>query len=647
MFHFHRRDWAGAAERFLKLGADSIHFPLLDNYLACLHNLGKFLECFALATKRIAAQPDFNPTLHELAARCAYHANDLRSAQKHFESLVQHEVRDVVKHQKMLAQVYLRLDEPDKAFGVLKKAYAKAARDIDVLIGLGLVSTLKKQHHEAVAYAFAAVNGARKNPRAHMALVKTVLDCPPDFKLDQKHRKAFQRSLEFLNKHPSGFIKAIPFENDLKSIIAMAKARSDHARQIEDLTRDKDLPMSILAKQLGLTPFQAWMGFIGHTKLHVRTAYGTSEEQAKELQTARAATAISVDAFALFTLRLLKCLDLLPKLSLKVYVHTKIFEAIVEDIREMEIRNSCLTIGYHEGRLIRSEAGPEQIQERLSLLRDIREFLKSPAVELVGLDAGFVSTEDMATAREFLGAKYYEPILVAKSRAVIYYADDAPMRSLASNSHGVSCFGSQALLRAARERNLLNDQQYEDAIITLLRHNYHFVSETYETLRRLAESEGFEPSELAKRLLRRAADPNVDQATSIRILGDFCFFIWSADLSKSKTGRDVWLGLCLDSILSTKQPERLFVHFLANLGFRALTLPVVFDGITTWILRSGKVSNLQRSLLYLGVQEAIVQMAALAKQECPWWPLLHKQWWEIGRMNVLSQRNGWIQIHPW
>jgi predicted Zn-dependent protease len=642
MYYYYHSDWSAAAQRFARLGADSTHSPFLDNYLVCLHNLGQFLQCFALATKAITANPNFNATLHELAARCAYNANDLSAAEKHFDKLVQHRTARVVEHQKMLAQVYLRLDEPDKSLAVLKKAHARIPNDLDVLIGLSFVSTLRKQHKEAIRYAAAAVNAAGKSPRAHMALVKAALDCPPEFKIDDKHRKAFQRSLEFLHKHPSGFIKAIPFEKDLKSFIAMAKARADHAHRIEDLIRDKNLPMSILAEQLGITPFQAWLGLVGHTKLHVHMATGTTQEQVKEAENALSAKAVCVDVFALFTLRLLKHLDLLPKMYPQIFVHTAILEAVVTNIREMETRETAMTISYHEGKLVRSEAGPEQIEQQLSFLRDIRDFLKSSAVRLVGLDTSVVSSEDMKKARDFLGVIYYEPVLVSTSRNLVYYADDAPMRALAANSHAVASFCTQALLRAAKEKKLLTDSQYEDATITLLRHNYYFVSESVETLARLIESEGFQPSELAKTLLGRVADSKVDQSTAIRILSDFCFFFWRADLSKAKASREAWLELCLDSMLRASQPEVLFAQFLVNLGVRGLSQPAVFGGITHWILRSGKLSKLQRTLFYIAVQEAIVRMTSLARQEYAWWRPLQDQWWQTGRLNATLDRNGWI-----
>ena len=143
-------------------------------------------------------------------------------------------------------------------------------------------------------------------------------------------------------------------------------------------------------------------------------------------------------------------------------------------------------------------------------------------------------------------------------------------------------------------------------------------------------------------MLRRVADPKVDQNTAVRILSDFSLFIWRADLSKAKVTREVWLEACLDSLLQVKQPEQVFAQFLANLGVRALALPFAFGGIAHWMLRSGKLSRLQRTFFFFCVQQTINQMTLLAKREYPWWPTLQADWLRMGRLNVTLDNNGWI-----
>src|SRR5260221_4868120 len=224
MFFYRQDNWEAAAKRFVKLGSESYHSPFLGKYLTCLFNLREYPKCFELAWKAIAANPAFDEVIHDLSARCAFNSNDLAAAEKLLDQLVRHNTRNLLEHQKILAQVYLRLDDPDKAFALLKKAHAKAPNDMDVLLALSFVAPLVKLHKEAVSYGIEAVKAAPKNARSHMALVKAVLDLPQELKINDKQRDAFQRSLEFLNKDHSGYVKAIPIEKDLNSFLAIVKA---------------------------------------------------------------------------------------------------------------------------------------------------------------------------------------------------------------------------------------------------------------------------------------------------------------------------------------------------------------------------------------------------------------------------------------
>jgi len=642
MFFFRQKQWARAAQRFVKVGADSIHSPLLGYYLTCLHNAGDYSQCFRLATEAIAARRTFDALLYELAARSAYNSDDLTAAAKYLDQLVRRNVGQILEHHNMLAQVYLRLDELGKAYDILKKAHAQNPRDVNILIGLSFVETLRRQHKEAVRHALEAVKTAPDDVRAHLAVLRTGLDCPDDFKADEEQRKAFATSLQFLQKHPSGYIKAVPFEKDLKSFIAMVKARSAQARQVEKLVREKNLPMAFLAHQLNLSPFEAWRGLVSHSNLHVHIAYGTTEEQTRELDNALRANAVCVDVFALLTLRLLNRLDLLPKLIPKILAHTATLESIAEGIHEVETGKPALSIAYHEGQLVRSEITPEQFEPWLSFLQDIRIFLKSPVVELASLAPTTSLSQDMLQAKEILGSASYEPILLAHARNVTFYGDDAPMRSLAWTEQHVPTFCTQALLRVAREKGFLTDSEYEDCVIKLLRHNYYFVSESAGTLLRLAQTDNFEVTDLSRRLLSRATQPGIDQTASIRILSEFFLLLWRSDFSKAVSPRDEWLDLCLEMLLKANLQEKLFVQFLTFLGIGALYHPYMFGGSTHWIIHSRRLSHFEKSLFYAIAQQVILQMSSLVAQEFPWSKMLQHQWLQLRRVNRMLQHNGWI-----
>lgn len=119
------------------------------------------------------------------------------------DKLVRRGVGKVLDYRKMLAQVYVRLDEPGKAKDVLKKAYAQSPKDIDILVGLSFVESLRKQYKDAVRYATEAVKAAPKDIRAHLAVFRAGVSLSGDFEPDDKQKRAFSESLTFLFLHGS------------------------------------------------------------------------------------------------------------------------------------------------------------------------------------------------------------------------------------------------------------------------------------------------------------------------------------------------------------------------------------------------------------------------------------------------------------
>ena len=620
MFYYRQRQWQAAIERFARGGADSIYSPFLGFYLTCLHNARNYSLCFKLSTAAIKAQAAFDPKLYELAARSAYNSDNLKAAEHYLDQLVRRNTGDVVQHQAMLAQLYLRLDELGKAYDVLKRAYAHRRKDINILIGLSFVETLRREYREAFRHAQDAVEAAPQDVRAHLALVRASLDTPAEVRVEPKQQKTFQASFEFLQKHPSGFIKAIPFEKDLKSFIKFAKARADYAREVESLVRKRRLPMAFLANTLGVSAFEAWRGLIPHSQLHVSC----------------------VDAFALISLRLLNRLDLLPKMFRKILVHTSTLEGFVNDLRANEGRKPALTISYVGGKLVRSEMSAEDVAVWFAFLQDLRNFLKGPDVELASLDRTVPMTEEMRQATEIIGPAFYDPILLAQARKVAFYGDDAPLRSLASIEHHIPTFCTQALLRVARGKGLLSDAEYEDCIIKLLRHNYHFVSESADTILRLAGSEKFQLTPLSRRLLNRISQPELNQSSSVRILGELFILMWRSDFTKVGLHRDDWLSACIEALFKPDLPVSLVVEFLLFMAMRSQHNPDIFWGATRWVLGSGKLASPDRMFFYFSSQKVIEQMSNLVAQQYPWCKSLPEQWRYLGRINLMLERNGWL-----
>ena len=124
----HQR-WSDAVPRFERAGAASIVSPLLKRYLIALFNSGRIAPCVKLLAEAFARLTGFDETIYALRARCSMLAEDFTTARELLEELLRHGGEHNLEHRKMLGQVYIRLDEQERAYNLLAKVVAEQARD--------------------------------------------------------------------------------------------------------------------------------------------------------------------------------------------------------------------------------------------------------------------------------------------------------------------------------------------------------------------------------------------------------------------------------------------------------------------------------------------------------------------------------------
>lgn len=642
MFLYRRRDWQGAAERFRQLGAESTQNPLFANHLICLFNQGDYQQSVTLAEVAIKKGLEFTEDYYVIAARCHHFCDNLPRAKELLDVLVAHGTSRELEHRKLLAWTYWRLDELPEAYDVLVKGLKLRKDDMDALVLLSAVCTALGKHDEALEHASRAAEAAPANVRAHVALVSAAFACPQDFKADQKHLDAHFRSLAFLQKHESGILRAIPVEPDLHSILELVKARSTRVRKLEEYYHSHKLPMGFFARQVGCSPFHLWAALLGHRKLRVRIAFGNTEEQESEVLAAQTTENISIDLFALFTLRHLKVLDLAPKIFRRIYAHSSLLDAVVEDIRDIQRHPEQGTIAYVDGKFVREQNTVEHSRQVAVFLGDIRDFLKSQSVTLTGLLPDALKNDQRQTLAEKCGISSIAPILVAKENATACYSDDAVVRAIARLDSRTPSFCTQAFLRAARGRGMLSPTEYQDAVIRLIESNYVFISEDAGVLHRAYERASGRFSPLATTIIHRVHDPQYNAQSCLPLLAEFSAHAW---LNKSPDGaesREDWIAEVWRAISKARNAEALLYEFIGKLAVVCSAQPGGFAGIVNFGIVHVTELKRYREGLFAIMQEAIQTMARLASGGLPPWASPSPDWRRHGRVNLILKRQGFL-----
>ena len=645
LFYYHQARWSEAASRFEASAGNTTDSPVLTEYLVSLYNAHRYSDCLSLVERAIKIH-GFDPVRYELAGRCYSLLGELLKGEKILEELALRHTQSNAHIEKLLAEVHYRLDKVDRAYTVLDLAAARYPKDADLLINLSGLALLQKKYYESVDRGHQAVKLAPKNQMAHWALVRAVLACPRNVKPGKKQIGAFRRSMKLLaTRFPNSGLQMINVDKGLENLQRMLKEQSDHASLVENLVREKNLPLAFLVKASGRSPYAIWKKLCVHPILHVRMSSGNFDEQATEQRIVRSAKAVSVDIFALFTLQLLGKLHLLPQLFETVYINTRTLEVVAGEIHDQEIHSQGHMIVGHQGdQLVRTEVTASQIANEIKWLSQVRDFLKSNDVHLRGVDPAVLEDNPRKQAIEAIGEVFYLPVALAGSTGAAFYSDDVRMRALAKHEHKVDGFCTQALLRVAAERKLISPQEYEDALLTLIRWNYAFVSDGSGTLIRSLEVDNYTLSPLVQRLFRRILEPEINQETCALILGQVVGHLWRSIPSKPGTSKEDLLRFCIDAIIHTNRAADLFEHLIAGMGIYVLTTPDVFVGSLLWIMNNGMLSDDQRSIFFRKALRIMPLFTDASERLYPTWRTLTITWqqkhetlvdlWQIGLLRA-------------
>jgi len=644
-FLFRRHEWMPAAERMKLLGAESVHNPLFTNYLICIFNQGEFRQSLALAEDAIRQETDFVEDHHTIAARCYHICDNLARAKEQLDLLVAKGTTRELEHRKLLAWVYWRMDDLAQAYDVLLKCLKLKADDVDSLLLMSAVCSVLRRHEEAIENACLAIELDPQSVRAHTALVKAALSCPPNAKLKEKHLDAYFRSLAFLQDSKVGVLRAIPFEPDLHTFLGMVKDRAIEIKQFEEHFLNKPLPIGIFANRIGRSLFGAWVALMQHGKLKVRVAFGTTEEQQNEIACAMQSECVSIDLIALFTLNHLQLLPLLSRMFKRVFVHSSLLDSVVTDLRDLQQHPKTGGVSYINGKYVRFERTAEQNQITLNWLTEIRDFLKGPSVEITGLLPETLKTGNTKLITEVCGLACVAPMLVTREKSATLFSDDACLRSLGRAEAQVSSFCIQAFLRVATFKNLLTATEYQNAVIKLIKSNYAFISEDSGVLRRCYEIEKGRISQLALILINRVNSAQYNARSCLGLLSEFAVFLWRNKEPAGANTREEWLKEIWLAFSKSAHADALLFEFVAFLGVYCSTQPAVFFGILNNSMLEIPFINRLRRDLFQDMTVTANTMCRLSLESYPFWPKLAQEWLEHQKLNSRLANLGFFDNH--
>jgi len=289
------------------------------------------------------------------------------------------------------------------------------------------------------------------------------------------------------------------------------------------------LPVGRLAVLVGRDAPLVWSEAT-RTGLGLASDFGNQFNLKRETFFASITSSVVVDLIPLLTLYRLRLLTVLASAFEDVLVPQSVVDTLEyflesEKPRVGEPRRSMRP----EGEGIAIDEVPASLADRLVEDMDaVLAFIRSEArIRIIGRTIG--RSGDGEHSPDFMieavGAPAADAILESRERGATLYAEDVTLRVLAWHDGQQPTFGTRAFIEVLANRGILNNRQYQNALLGLIDLGYSIPIISWETLKQSVVQYGL-PIRRAKRPFDALKDPKVDATSVWGVLADFLKWLW-------------------------------------------------------------------------------------------------------------------------
>jgi len=314
-------------------------------------------------------------------------------------------------------------------------------------------------------------------------------------------------------------------EGSFRPILESARERAEQVRRIEEAYESGKAPIALLAAAGGGTVFDFWDFLRYHGRIKIKMALGNAVERKAATQSVMAAPGVVVDPITLYGAQTLGFADTL----LQACPDSHITQSSIDLLHEAyQARVDAIGGEGDRGSFVADEHGTrivEMSRETSDLLISNlgRTLELARGLKIAMPEEGTALNPDFEAVFEDVGPCFVDTLVVAKERGWTLLADDTALR-LFAGLDGISSAWSQVALQIARNKGVISQDAYSDALGAMLEGNYRYVSIDGDTTQFEWERRGTSP--WLKQFLDHIALPTNDPWSIAQLIGTSLLELW-------------------------------------------------------------------------------------------------------------------------
>lgn len=261
-------------------------------------------------------------------------------------------------------------------------------------------------------------------------------------------------------------------ENRFEEMFALARQRAERGREIEAIYRDKPLPLPMVAKFAGVSPFDVWDGFSAQADLGVKSAIGINEEFAAGRKAACGGILV-VDPVTIYGWCRMGLAPLIENAGFRMAVVQSSIDALRRLLEERENKRGrdTGTFGWDGENYRLVELTEEILASQVAAASEALELAEK--LLLVAAESNRPVPQKFADFFDELDPAYIDTLIAASHSNRCLLSDDLGFRVIAQEA-GASGTWSQAFAQAAHMAGGMTHPEYRTVVSALIEANHSF-----------------------------------------------------------------------------------------------------------------------------------------------------------------------------
>ena len=365
--------------------------------------------------------------------------------------------------------------------------------------------------------------------------------------------------------------------DDVQPFLNFIKDRSQRIRSQANLYTDQGVPISIVAALFRSSSIQ-FAHNVRCEGLSIATCHGNNAERddALTLIAAKREQGVVIDAYTAWTAATLGAFDTIKKVFGEIRIPQSCFDEITKLIIEAESNDSStFSIHWKDGQFFRDEQTEEQIEEQISILKELHAKI-SYNCKIVPSEAPDEISDFSRELIKNFASDLLDPAFCSATGGILL-SEDMQYRTLANQEFGCEGVWLQAAFMYAAGNEILPIEDYCKFIVGLAHRKHAHLSITGAILAKVAVSvDDFGKDDLAA-VAEFIGNETADIPSHFGAASDAIRLVWS-NSQISRTAKKNACSVILRSLLRFRKHD--WSHILAALFVNSP--PSLRDFIATW-----------------------------------------------------------------